>query len=101
MGRFGVFVNAWACLWTLFVSIIFILPTVRPVTALTMNYASAFLGLILLAALVWWYVGGRKYYTGPIKEATILEEEIDVRDSLSQEKEKNVFKGNELDGTQL
>jgi amino acid transporter len=40
MGVFGKYVNAWACLWTLFVSIIFILPTVRPVTALTVSYAS-------------------------------------------------------------
>jgi len=94
MGRFSVFVNAWACLWTLFVSIIFILPTVRPVTAVTMNYAIAFLALILLAALIWWYAGGRRYYTGPIVEATIIEEEIDVQDSLSQENEKNIAKGN-------
>lgn len=93
MGKFGLFVNAWACLWTLFVSIIFILPTVRPVTALTMNYASAFLALILLAALIWWYLGGRRYYTGPITEAVIIEEEVvDARDSSSQENEKNVEK---------
>ena len=90
MGKFGRFVNAWACLWTLFVSIIFILPTVRPVTALTMNYAIAFLALILLAALIWWYLGGRRYYTGPITEAVIVEEDVDVRDSSSQENEKNV-----------
>ena len=69
LGRASFFVNAWACLWTLFVSIIFILPTVRPVTALTMNYASAFLVLILSAAAISWYSGGRRYYTGPIVEA--------------------------------
>jgi amino acid permease (GABA permease) len=33
MGKWGLYVNIWACLWTLFVSIIFIMPTVRPVTA--------------------------------------------------------------------
>lgn len=33
MGALGYFVNVWACLWTLFVSIIFILPTDMPVTA--------------------------------------------------------------------
>jgi amino acid transporter len=37
MGVFGKYVNAWACLWTLFVSIIFILPTVRPVAAATVS----------------------------------------------------------------
>jgi len=69
LGKFSYFVNAWACLWTLFVSIIFILPTVRPVTADTMNYAAVFLVFILLAAAVFWYAGGRRYYTGPIVEA--------------------------------
>jgi hypothetical protein len=82
LGRASVFVNAWACLWTLFVSIIFILPTVRPVTALEMNYASAFLALILGAAAISWYAGGRRYYTGPIVEA---EREDGMRTSEEQE----------------
>jgi amino acid permease (GABA permease) len=72
MGRLSYFVNAWACLWTLFVSIIFILPTVRPVKGDTMNYASAFLVAILIAAAVYWYLGGRRWYTGPIVEAEIM-----------------------------
>lgn len=76
MGKFSIFVNAWAVLWTLFVSIIFILPTVRPVAALTMNYAAAFLGLIALFAVVYWYISGRKFYTGPLIEAV-----VDVNDS--------------------
>ncbi|PMD64108.1 amino acid transporter [Hyaloscypha bicolor E] len=69
MGVFSKYVNAWACLWTLFVSIIFILPTVRPVTALTMNYASVFLVFILGCAAIFWYISGRKYYSGPVIEA--------------------------------
>lgn len=40
MGKFSKWVNAWACLWTLFVSIIFILPTVRPVAADTVSFGS-------------------------------------------------------------
>jgi len=71
MGKIGYFVNAWACLWTLFVSIIFILPTLRPVTAENMNYAIAIMALILLFALVYWYAGGRRWYTGPLIEAEI------------------------------
>jgi amino acid permease (GABA permease) len=69
MGVFGKFVNAWACLWTLFVSIIFILPTVRPVTAQTMNYAAVFLVFILACAAIFWYISGRKNYSGPVIEA--------------------------------
>jgi len=75
MGRYSTYVNAWACLWTLFVSIIFILPTFRPVTALDMNYAVAFLGLIAIASTTYWYLGGRKFYTGPLIEAEVQEVE--------------------------
>jgi len=90
MGKAGYFVNAWACLWTLFVSIIFILPTVRPVTGNTMNYAAAFLALILIASTVYWYLGGRRWYTGPITEAQIVEEEIAAaNDSSSQDEKKD------------
>jgi amino acid transporter len=39
MGKASFFVNAWACIWTFFVSIIFILPTVRPVTAVNVSCA--------------------------------------------------------------
>ena len=37
LGKFSVFINAWACLWTLFVSIIFIMPTTLPVTPQTVS----------------------------------------------------------------
>lgn len=87
MGKLSFFVNTWACLWTLFVSIIFILPTVRPVTATTMNYASAFLALILGAAAIFWYIGGRRYYTGPIVEAR-AEDERSGNESPTSEQRK-------------
>jgi amino acid transporter len=37
MGPLSTIVNIWACLWTLFVSIIFVLPTAMPVTAETVR----------------------------------------------------------------
>jgi hypothetical protein len=36
-----------------------------------MNYASAFLVLILGAAAIFWYTNGRKYYSGPLIEAQV------------------------------
>lgn len=74
LGRYSWYVNAWACLWTLFVSVIFILPTVRPVTADNMNYAIAYLAGIFLAALSYWWVVGKKWYTGPLVEAEIVDD---------------------------
>ena len=81
MGKFGKIVNAYACIWTFFVSIIFIMPTERPVAASTMNYAVAFLGGILLFAAVYWYAGGRKFYTGPLIEAELVEEQTSSGDA--------------------
>lgn len=63
------------------VSIIFILPTIRPVTADNMNYAIVFLAFILLCAMVYWYINGRKFYTGPLVEAEIGDVEVDSASS--------------------
>jgi hypothetical protein len=102
MGKFGIFVNVWACAWTFFVSIIFILPTVMPVTGdlvstslnivhsfadvTQMNYASAFLALILGAAAIFWYTNGRKYYTGPLIEARVGEGSESERNSVAMDR---------------
>lgn len=89
LGRFSRYINIWACVWTTFVTIIFIMPTIRPVLADNMNYAIVFLGAILVASAIAWFMGGRKYYTGPLTEATVTEEEI--KDSSSGE-ESGAFK---------
>ncbi|KAI1008004.1 putative amino-acid permease [Podosphaera aphanis] len=68
MGRLSWWVNVWALLWTFFVSIVFVLPHVRPVTALNMNYSLAFLILIFGFAWGFWIISGRVHYTGPITE---------------------------------
>lgn len=84
MGRASWWVNAWACTWTLFVSIIFILPTLRPVTGENMNYAAAFLVAILIAAAIYW-IWGRRWYTGPIIEAEVQSLNGDASSSDGQD----------------
>ena len=39
LGKYSIFINTYACLWTIFVSIIFIMPTTLPVTAETVRYS--------------------------------------------------------------
>ena len=39
-----------------------------------MNYAIAYLGGILIFSTLYWYIYGRKFYTGPIVEADVHEE---------------------------
>ncbi|GLI76004.1 polyamine transporter tpo5 [Penicillium ochrochloron] len=84
MGPLSTIVNIWACLWTLFVSIIFVLPTAMPVTAQTMNYACVYLVAVLLFALVYWYIRGRTVYTGPVTEA--ISDDISESEIVESEK---------------
>ncbi|RAK71155.1 amino acid transporter [Aspergillus fijiensis CBS 313.89] len=87
MGKLSPFVNAWACLWTLFVSIIFVLPTARPVTSENMNYACVFLVFVLLFALVYWYISGKKFYHGPITEGAVVHDYL-AESNTSQKPDK-------------
>lgn len=50
----------------------FLFPTVRPVTGDNMNYAIVFLAAVLIASTAYWYIGGRKWYTGPLVEAKVV-----------------------------
>ncbi|KAK5122160.1 hypothetical protein LTR85_004406 [Meristemomyces frigidus] len=75
MGKFSTAVNIYACLWTAFVSVIFVMPTALPTTAATMNYAVVYLGGILFIAGLYWVVRGKKFYTGPLVEADINEDD--------------------------
>ncbi len=80
LGRASVYVNAWACCWTAFVSVIFLFPTIRPVAADNMNYAVVILVFVFLLALAYWFIAGRFYYTGPrthahIEAGAIIEDE--------------------------
>ncbi|GAA6059145.1 hypothetical protein JCM10212_003892 [Sporobolomyces blumeae] len=58
-------INLIAVFWTSFVVIILALPTIRPVDAENMNYASAVTGGVMILSLIWFYAGGRKHYHGP------------------------------------
>lgn len=79
LGRAGYYINIFACLWTLFVSVIFVLPIQLPVTASNMNYASAYLALILVFAGTYWLLGARKYYKGPLIETGTMQDEYPDR----------------------
>ena len=45
-----------------------------------MNYAIAYLAGIFLCSTIYWYVSGKKFYKGPLVEATI---EIEGEDKTS------------------
>jgi len=66
LGKFSTPINVWACVWTAFVSVIFVFPETMPVTPQNMNWAVVYLAGIFTAAYIYWLISGRKFYTGPI-----------------------------------
>ncbi|TVY84852.1 putative amino-acid permease [Lachnellula suecica] len=66
-------VNIITCTWVFFISIVLLFPTIRPVTALNMNYASAVGAFIAVFSLGWWFAGARKTYTGPRTQELLIQ----------------------------
>jgi amino acid transporter len=84
LGKFSTPINCWSVIWTLFVSIIFLMPTTRPVTVKNMNYAVVILVGILTFAMIYWFVGGaRKYYIGPRTEHQQQKEKDNIIEFVS------------------
>lgn len=61
---------AWiAVLWVTFVTIIFCLPTVNPVTSQTINYTPAAVGAVTIWAVGSWFLWARRWFEGPRQAA--------------------------------
>lgn len=65
LGKFGPWLNGLGLVFLVFAGIDFNFPQVGPVTADNMNYCSAAYGVIGLIAVVTWFAGARKVFTGP------------------------------------
>lgn len=75
LGRFSILIGAISVLWVAFVTVIFVLPTVYPVTKDNLNYAGVAVGIVLVFTMGWWWapgkLGARTWFTGP--KAQVLE----------------------------
>ena len=64
LGRYGVAVNIFALIYTVWVMIFLPIPNTLPVTAVNMNYCGPIFGAILIFALGLWFLHGRKHWPG-------------------------------------
>lgn len=65
LGKFGWFCNGVAIAWSFLAVPLFCMPSLLPVTALTVNYAPVvFVGFFTIAG-VWYFAWGHKNYRGP------------------------------------
>ncbi|KAF8526995.1 amino acid transporter [Hysterangium stoloniferum] len=72
LGKYSRITNFASLLFSLFVCILFVLPTARPVTVLNMNYAIVAIGGLILLVLVAWFMYGKTHFKGSV--STIGEE---------------------------
>lgn len=60
----GVPVNVFALLWTIYLTIWLPFPTTLPVTGTNMNYALPIYAFVVFAALAYWFAWGKRHWPG-------------------------------------
>jgi choline transport protein len=70
-GALGVANNLFACIYLLVMWFFSFWPGSVEVTAESMNFSSVTFGGIVLFAIVWYFIRGRKAYKGPIVEVDL------------------------------
>ncbi|KAF8321660.1 APC amino acid permease [Clavulina sp. PMI_390] len=86
LGRWSLPVAAVASLWICFITIVFMLPQVNPVTSQTLNYAPVATGAVFSYAVLTWLLSARKWFTGPIKQIRAEELGIDIANQAEFER---------------
>ena len=65
LGRFGYAINVAMIAWICLAVVLFCMPVSLPVEAATMNYASVVFAGFASISLAWYFISGRKNFTGP------------------------------------
>jgi amino acid transporter len=65
LGRWSAPVGWLAVIWVAFICVLFVLPTVYPLTLATFNYTIVAVAVVLGGAWLWWAVSARNWFTGP------------------------------------
>ena len=65
LGRYGVYINSFALVFTLYIMVFLPFPSTLPVTAVNMNYCGPIFGFCFLFSISFWLVWARKHWPGP------------------------------------
>ncbi|KAI9358610.1 amino acid transporter [Zopfochytrium polystomum] len=86
LGVFSKPIGYISVLWVILITVLFVLPTVNPVTPATMNYACVMVGAVAFGAAFAWVVSARFWFHGPIinvddadKDAVEVDGTIDLK----------------------
>ena len=83
LGRWGIPINIYAMLYSLYISIFLVFPNYLPVVSTTMNYALPINAAVFLFAVISWFVWAKKNWKGLNKEvvdAVVADSNRDTKD---------------------
>ena len=83
LGRWSYLVGWIAVIWVVFITILFMLPTVSPITKADFNYTIVAVAAVLGFAGIYWLVSAKNWFTGPkvqgtAEELAAIEHELEV-----------------------
>jgi amino acid transporter len=70
LGRWSRPIGIVAVVWIILISILFILPTVFPVTLGNLNYTIVAFAVVLGGTTIWWFVSAKNWFKGPRVQGT-------------------------------
>src|SRR3954462_10259344 len=73
LGRWSRPIGIIAVVWVVFITILFMLPTVSPIDASNFNYTPIAVLVVLGFAGIWWLVSAKNWFTGPRVQGTAEE----------------------------
>ncbi|KAL0634437.1 hypothetical protein Q9L58_006607 [Maublancomyces gigas] len=71
LGKFGMIINILTIFWIVLAIVLFCMPIAIPVTAAGMNYASVVFAGFTIISGAWYFIRGRKAFTGPPVESDV------------------------------
>ena len=85
-----------ACLWIVFISVVFCLPTANPVDDQTLNYTPVAVGIVAVWTFGSWFLWARKWFTGPIRQIEAERAGVDITEpgALEEAEADGKLKGN-------
>jgi amino acid permease (GABA permease) len=83
LGRWSRPVGVIAVAWVAFITVLFMLPQVKPVTHLTFNYTPVAVAVVIGFAGIYWLVSARRWFKGPkvqgsAEELAAIEHELEA-----------------------
>jgi len=73
LGRYSAPIGVIAIAWVAFITVLFMLPQVSPITPASFNYAPVAVAVVLLFAGGWWLISARNWFKGPKVQGTAEE----------------------------